>query len=208
MTDKDLYSTIEKFDEYPSEYKKNIKTQRKLIEDTVVSSENKQRKTIYRLWQIASVFMIAIVTVYLFISSKNHTKTIAQLKQLPQIKTANDSKPNNSNRKFAVSNYQKKSHVTISKLDTSQSFMDTVKTTNSATLAILNSTDTIVSNKSVATIEKPRIFSKKQRFKQFEFEAKTNSQIAKSKSSKMEFFVIKDGKLSIFPKKFQTTNEK
>lgn len=198
MKDKELYQRIEEFDEYPPEYQSNLKTQQKLIEESVNSSKTKMvatsvkfrrkiMKSIIAATLIISTFYISIISI------KTEQIKNTQVKRIQQRQTLNT--PKNNIRLIVP-----KTHIspkTENMFDTLSAVLDTPQAMVYIAKIVNIDADTNVPQKATATQEQPKLFAKRQRFKQFDFEAKVNTNTAVKVQKKLEFFVLKDGQFKL-----------
>jgi hypothetical protein len=75
--------------------------------------------------------------------------------------------------------------------------IDTHKTIVFQTSIIAYQADTNVPQKEIVMKEQPKLFAKRQRIKQFDFEANVISSPLENAKRKLEFFVLKDGQFKI-----------
>lgn len=197
MKDKELYQRIEEFDEYPPEYQSNLKTQQKLIEESVNSSKTKMAtyvkfrrkitKAIIAATLIFSTFYISIISI------KTEQIKNTQVKHIQQRQTLNT--PKNNIRLIVP-----KTHIspkTENIFDTLSAVLDTPQAKVYIAKIVNIDADTNVPQKATANQEQPKLFAKRQRFKQFDFEAKVNTNTAVKVQKKLEFFVLKDGQFKL-----------
>jgi len=206
MKDKDLFQKIEQFDDYPIGYASNVNTQQRLIEETVNSSmsniQSSKNNNYKYAFAIFSVVLVSIVTYF----SKYTTK---QAFKKP-IEVASMHKEVDKETQLTVSSYKitkplSKISVAI-ELDTAVSNIDTGKTIVYQLPVLALQADTTVPQKEIALKEQPKLFAKKQRFKQFDFEANVISSPLENAKRKLEFFVLKDGQFKIISRNKNQTN--
>ena len=198
MKDKDLFQKIEQFDDYPIGYESNVNTQQRLIEDSVNSSVANIRSSKNNIYKYAiAIFSVALVSIIIYFS----IHTTKQAYKRP-IQVASILKEVDKENQLTVSNFI--SAKTFSKrsvvieLDTAVSNLDTGKTIVHQLPVLSLQADTIVPQKVIAFKEHPKLFAKRQRIKQFDFESKVNPLPTESSGKKMEYFVLKDGQFKIF----------
>ena len=199
MKNNEAYKRIEAHDQYPSGFSSNVKTQRKLLEDSVRATEKKSTVNFSKPYRVAaaSALLIALSISGYFkfetdtnrtnhfvktekIKSENHIEKQSDEIQTPVIKT---------------NQYNPKSK----QFDTTQMQVDTLKTHIYESAIIAFQSDTIVPQKEKPSIAPPNFFAKRQRIKEFNFEARTIAPASK-KQKNMEFFVLKDGQFKILSK--------
>jgi hypothetical protein len=197
MKDKDLFRKIEQFDDYPIGYESNVNTQQRLIEDSVNSSKSilQSSKNNHYKYAIA-VFSVALVSIIIFLSMHTPKQAFKQPIQMAYIhrEIGAETPMNVSSIKSAKTFF--KSSVVI-ELDTAISNLDTGKTMVYQLPVLALQADTIVPQKEIALKEQPKLFAKKQRFKQFDFEANIIESPLENSKRKLEFFVLKDGQFKI-----------
>ncbi len=196
MKDKELYQKIEQFEGYPLDYESNLSTQQKLIEDSVNTSTN-QNSYPYRYISIVAAILVLLVSIAVSFSVNPIEKEYKQLAQIQSIPSKAiiaqpmlDAKNNSPQR---ARNF----NASIVS-DTNTLNIDTNKTIIFQSPIIAFQADTIVPQKEIAIKEQPKLFAKRQRIKQFDFESKVNPLPAEASRKKMEYFVMKDGQFKIF----------
>ena len=195
MKDKELYQKIEQFEGYPLDYESNLSTQQKLIEDSVNTSTN-QNSYPYRYISIVAAILVLLVSIAVSFSVNPIEKEYKQLAQIQSIPSKAiiaqpmlDAKNNSPQR---ARNF----NASIVS-DTNTLNIDTNKTIIFQSPIIAFQADTIVPQKEIAIKEQPKLFAKRQRIKQFDFESKVTLPV-ESAGKKMEYFVMKDGQFKIF----------
>ena len=195
MKDKELYQKIEQFEGYPLDYESNLSTQQKLIEDSVNTSTN-QNSYPYRYISIVAAILVLLVSIAVSFSVNPIEKEYKQLAQIQSIPSKAiiaqpmlDAKNNSPQR---ARNF----NASIVS-DTNTLNIDTNKTIIFQSPIIAFQADTIVPQKEIAMKEQPKLFAKRQRIKQFDFESKVTLPV-ESSGKKMEYFVMKDGQFKIF----------
>jgi len=196
MKDKDLFQKIEQFDDYPIGYESNVNTQRRLIEDLLNSSNSNFQPSKSNHYKYAIVvFSAALISIIIYFS--------IQTKQAFQQPTQVTSMHKEVDKATQLTVSSVKSAKTFSKksvaleLDTAFSNIDTGKTIVYQPQVLAVYSDTTVPQKEITLKEQPKLFAKRQRIKQFDFESKVNS-LPSSSGKKMEYFVMKDGQFKIF----------
>ncbi len=196
MKDKELYQKIAQFEGYPLDYESNLSTQQKLIEDSVNTSTN-QNSYPYRYISIVAAILVLLVSIAVSFSVNPIEKEYKQLAQIQSIPSKAiiaqpmlDAKNNSPQR---ARNF----NASIVS-DTNTLNIDTNKTIIFQSPIIAFQADTIVPQKEIAMKEQPKLFAKRQRIKQFDFESKVNPLPAEASRKKMEYFVMKDGQFKIF----------
>jgi len=206
MKDKDLFQKIEQFDDYPIGYESNVNTQRRLIEDSLNSSNSNIQPSKSNHYKYAiAVFSAALVSIIIYFSIHTTQQVLKQPKQLASIhKEIDKGNPLNVSGIKSAKNFSKRS-VAI-ELDTAISNLDTGKTIVYQLPVLALQADTIVPQKVIAMKEQPKLFAKKQRFKQFDFEANVISSPLENSKRKLEFFVLKDGQFKIISRNKNQSN--
>jgi hypothetical protein len=197
MKDKDLFQKIEQFDDYPIGYESNVNTQRRLIEDLLNSSNSNIRTSNSNHYKYAiAVFSAALVSIIIFFSIHTTEQAFKQPMQLASIhKEIDKGKPLNVSGIKSAKTISKRS-VAI-ELDTAISNLDTGKTIVYQPQVLAVYSDTNVPQKEITLKVQPKLFAKRQRFKQFDFEANVIVSPIENSKRKLEFFVFKDGQFKI-----------
>jgi len=197
MKDNDLFHKIEQFDDYPIGYESNVNTQRRLIEDSFNSSKSNFQPSKSNHYKYAiAVFSAALVSIIIYFSIHTTQQVLKQPMQLASIHKEID-----KGKLLNVSGI--KSAKTISKrsveieLDTAISNLDTGKTIVYQPQVLAVYSDTTVPQKEITLKDQPKLFAKRQRFKQFDFEANVIVSPIENSKRKLEFFVLKDGQFKI-----------
>jgi hypothetical protein len=198
MKDKKLYERIAQFEDYPIDYQSNVSTQQKLIEDSVISSNsNIQNSYSYRYISIVATILVVLVSIAVYFSVspiKKEARQLVLIQSTPSKVIVDQPTLNaKSYPQKGANNYN-----VVNVLDTNTLNIDTYKTIVFQSPIIAFQADTIVPQKESAMKEQPKLFAKKQRFKQFDFESNVNPLPAESSRKKMEYFVLKDGQFKIF----------
>ena len=198
MKDKDLFHKIEQFDDYPIGYESNLSTQQQLIVDSVNSpiSNFQSLKNINFKYSIA-IFSAVLVTIIIYFSMYPTKHAFKQPMQVTSMhREIGEETPMIVSGIKSAKAIAKRSNAI--ELDTAVSIMDTGKNIVYQSTVLALQTDTIVPQKEIAQKEQPKLFAKRQRIKQFDFESKVNPLPAESSGKKMEYFVMKDGQFRIF----------
>jgi len=197
MKDKDLFHKIEQFDDYPIGYESNVNTQRRLIEDLLNSSNSNFQPSKSNHYKYAiAVFSVVLVSIIIYFSIHTTQQVLKEPMQLASIhKEIDKGKPLNVSGIKSAKTISKRS-VSI-ELDTAISNLDTGKTIVYQPQVLAVYSDTTVPQKEITLKDQPKLFAKKQRIKQFDFESKVNP-LPSSSGKKMEYFVMKDGQFKIF----------
>jgi hypothetical protein len=198
MKDKELYERISQLEGYPIDYQSNLSTQQKLIEDSVnTSNSNIQNSYTYKYISIVAAILVVFVSIAVYFSVniiKKESKHLAQIQSIPSKAIVDEPMLNaKSYPQKGASNYN-----VVEVLDTNSLNIDTNKTIVFQSPIIAIKADTIVPQKESAMKEQPKLFAKRQRIKQFDFESNVNPLPAEASRKKMEYFVLKDGQFKIF----------
>lgn len=197
MKDKELYERISQFEDYPIDYQSNLSTQQKLIEDSVnTSNSNIQKSYSYTYISFVATILVVFVSIAVYFSVnfiKKESKQLVQIQSYPSKAIIDqpmlDAKYNPLKR---ASNFN-----VVNVLDTNTVNIDTHKTIVFQTSIIAYQADTNVPQKEIVMKEQPKLFAKRQRIKQFDFEANVISSPLENAKRKLEFFVLKDGQFKI-----------
>lgn len=199
MKNNEAYKRIEAHDQYPSGFSSNVKTQRKLLEDSVRATEKKSVFYFTRARQIIAASALLILFTFigyiLLPSSKNQQIKITRsaINTREQVIYIQHSK-----QSFIVP----KQNTKLPKVpftDTVTNEVDSIILKSDAEVKFAFNADTIVPQKEKPSIAPPNFFAKRQRIKEFNFEARTIAPASK-KQKNMEFFVLKDGQFKILSK--------
>jgi uncharacterized protein YxeA len=199
MKDNELHQKIEQFDGYPFDYPSNVKTQQKLIEDSVCTSQKKSIFYFSKPFQVVAastlLIVLSITGYFIFKAETNRTKYFVKTEK---IKSENPTEKQSDVIQTPIiktNQYNSKSQ----QFDTTQIQVDTLKTHIYESAIIAFQSDTLVPQKEKPVIAEQHFFAKKQRIKEFNFEARTIAPASK-KQKNMEFFVLKDGQFKILSK--------
>ena len=195
MKDKELYQKIAQFEDYPIDYQSNVSTQQKLIEDSV-STSNIQNSHTYRYISIVAAILVVMVSIAVYFSVNPIKKEARQLAQIQSIPSKAIKDQPMLNAKYNSHKRARNFNASIAS-DTNTLNIDTNKTIVYQYPIIAFQEDTIVPQKEIAIKEQPKLFAKRQRIKQFDFESKVTLPV-ESAGKKMEYFVMKDGQFKIF----------
>lgn len=198
MKDKELYQKIAQFEDYPIDYQSNLSTQQKLIEDSVnTSNSNIQNSYSYKYISIVAAILAVMVSIAVYFSVnfiKKESKQLAQIQFTPSKAIVGQPMLNVKNNSPQRASRFNASIVS----DTNTLNIDTNKTIVYQSPIIAFQADTIVPQKEIAMKEQPKLFAKRQRIKQFDFESNIISSPLENSKRKLEFFVLKDGRFKIF----------
>ena len=195
MKDKELYQKIAQFEDYPIDYQSNLSTQQKLIEDSV-STSNIQNSHTFRYISVVATILVVIVSMAVYFSVNPVKKEARQLAQIQSIPSKAIIDQPMLNAKYNSHKRARNFNASIAS-DTNTLNIDTNKTIVYQYPIIAFQEDTIVPQKEIAIKEQPKLFAKRQRIKQFDFESKVTLPV-ESAGKKMEYFVMKDGQFKIF----------
>lgn len=195
MKDKELYQKIAQFEDYPIDYQSNVSTQQKLIEDSV-STSNIQNSHTFRYISVVATILVVIVSMAVYFSVNPVKKEARQLAQIQSIPSKAIIDQPMLNAKYNSHKRARNFNASIAS-DTNTLNIDTNKTIVYQYPIIAFQEDTIVPQKEIAIKEQPKLFAKRQRIKQFDFESKVTLPV-ESAGKKMEYFVMKDGQFKIF----------
>jgi uncharacterized protein YxeA len=199
MKNNEAYKRIESHDQYPSGFSSNVKTQRKLIEDSVRAVEKKPIIYFSKPYRVvaASALLIAL-SISGYFMLKTDTNRTKYFVKTEKIKSENPTEKQSDVIQTPIiktNQYNSKSQ----QFDTTQIQVDTLKTHIYESAIIAFQSDTLVPQKEKPVIAEQHFFAKKQRIKEFNFEARTIAPASK-KQKNMEFFVLKDGQFKILSK--------
>jgi hypothetical protein len=208
MRNKQEFAHLEALDQYPDGFQVNIKTQRKLLQNSVgrFQSSNKNSKT-YRSGLLGLVLkkrvaailllLVSVISVYWWAlqQSRCQSPRISAMANV-QKKTL---KPMMQSRVVQTQKLKvlpKGRQHSGAKLD--KEIAKELPATEGFVVANLDTptTQRPLMSESVA-VSKPPLFEKKQRFKQFEFQPRKPSAMAKKSPPNIEFFVFRDGQFKI-----------
>ncbi len=195
MKDKELYQKIAQFEDYPIDYQSNVSTQQKLIEDSVNTSTN-QNPYPYKYISLVAAILVVMVSIAVYFSVNPIKKEARQLAQIQSIPSKAIIDQPMLNAKYNSHKRARNFNASIAS-DTNTLNIDTNKTIVYQYPIIAFQEDTIVPQKEIAIKEQPKLFAKRQRIKQFDFESKVTLPV-ESAGKKMEYFVMKDGQFKIF----------
>ena len=195
MKDKELYQKIAQFEDYPIDYQSNLSTQQKLIEDSV-STSNIQNSHTFRYISVVATILVVIVSMAVYFAVNPIKKEARQLSQIQSIPSKAIIDQPMLNAKYNSHKRARNFNASIAS-DTNTLNIDTNKTIVFQSPIIAFQEDTIVPQKEIAIKEQPKLFAKRQRIKQFDFESKVTLPV-ESAGKKMEYFVMKDGQFKIF----------
>ena len=200
MKDKELYQKIAQFEGYPIDYQSNLSTQQKLIEDSVNTSNSNihiQNSYTYKYISIVAAILVVLVSIAVYFSVnpiKKEARQLSQIQSTPSKAIVDQPMLNVKNN----SPQRARNFNAVIVSDTNTLNIDTNKTMVFQSQIIAFQEDTIVPQKEIATKEQPKLFAKRQRIKQFDFESNVNPLPAEASRKKMEYFVLKDGQFKIF----------
>ena len=199
MKDNELHQKIEQFDGYPFDYPTNLKTQQKLIEESVCTSKKKSIFYFSKPFQVVAastlLIVLSITGYFIFKAETNRNNYFVKTEKLKRAKPIEKQSDEIQTPLLKRKNNQSKSQ----QLDTIKIEADSVKTLTYESVNIAFHSDTLVPQKEKPSITPPYFFAKRQRIKEFNFEARTIAPASK-KQKNMEFFVLKDGQFKILSK--------
>jgi hypothetical protein len=199
MKNNEAYKRIESHDQYPSGFSSNVKTQRKLIEDSVRAVEKKPIIYFSKPYRVvaASALLIALsISGYFMLKTDtNRTKYFVKTEKIKSENTIEKQSDLIQTPIIKTNHYNSKSL----QFNKTQMEVDTLITRIDESAIIAFQSDTIVPQKEKPSIAPPNFFAKRQRIKEFNFEARTVAPASK-KQKNMEFFVLKDGQFKILSK--------
>ena len=208
MRNKQEFAHLEALEQYPDGFQDNVKTQRKLIQNAVNRLHGAQKITQAQRYgylglvlknRAAAILLLLVLVIGVFWTtqpSRRHQSQRISASATVQQKSLKPVVQNRVVQSQKLKVLPKRRQQNRTKIE--KEIAKELPATEGFVVANLDTptTQRPLISESVA-VSKPPLFEKKQRFKQFEFQPRKPSAMAKKSPPNIEFFVFRDGQFKI-----------